>query len=183
MATLFMGGVFQAINASGVAPFAELETYAAGTLTPLATFTDAGGLSSNPTTVICNAAGQANVWLGTAAYRFRLYTATTAGRVLIYDTDNVQSSLAAILVSLAASGGSALVGFLQGGAGAVPLARSAGGGLGQCSRELYSAAGVIGLLCRAGLAVFVVGGRDDGRDGVKSLWVGRSRPHLALFTG
>ena len=57
MATLFMGGVFQAINASGVVPFAELETYAAGTLTPLATFTDAGGLSSNPTTVICNAAG------------------------------------------------------------------------------------------------------------------------------
>ena len=119
MATLFMGGVFQAINASGVAPFAELETYAAGTLTPLATFTDAGGLSSNPTTVICNAAGQANVWLGTAAYRFRLYTATTVGRVLIYDTDNVQSSLAAILVSLAASAGAALVGWIQAGAGAV----------------------------------------------------------------
>ena len=93
MANLFIGGVFQALNASGICPFAELETYAAGTLTPLATYTDAGGLSANATTVICNAAGQANVWLGVTAYRFRLYTATSLGRVLIYDVDNFAGSL------------------------------------------------------------------------------------------
>ena len=66
--------IFRAADANG-APLAggKLYTYAAGTTTPLATYTDQGGLTANTNPVILDANGQANVWLGTTgAYKFVL---------------------------------------------------------------------------------------------------------------
>lgn len=113
---------FQAIGSAGPLPFAELETYAAGTLTPLVTYTNEGLGTPNATTIICDASGQADVWVGSAAYRFRLYTSTASGRTLVYDRDNYKGAGAVTadsLAALAASGGSALVGSTRGATGAL----------------------------------------------------------------
>ena len=92
----------------------KLYTYAAGTTTPLATYTDYGGGTANPNPVILDSRGEANVWLGTALYKFKL---TTSTNVDVWTVDNVGG--AATLAALAASGGSALVGYLPAGTGAV----------------------------------------------------------------
>jgi hypothetical protein len=83
---------FQAIGSAGPLPFAEVETYAAGTLTPLPTYTNESLSTPNATTVICDANGQADIWVGGLAYRFRLYTSTASGRTLVYDRDNYKST-------------------------------------------------------------------------------------------
>lgn len=71
---------------------AAVYTYAAGTLTPLATHTDAAGTIANTNPVICDSQGQAVIRLGTSAYRFRVYTAPIgSGGVLLTDDDNVKS--------------------------------------------------------------------------------------------
>jgi hypothetical protein len=92
----------------------KLYTYAAGTTTPLATYTDYGGGTANANPVILDSRGEASVWLGTALYKMALYSATD---VLIWTVDNIGGF--ATLAQLAASGGSNLVGFLQAGTGAV----------------------------------------------------------------
>lgn len=107
MATNFTGGKFQAQNASGVLPGALLYSYAAGTLTPLATYTDQGGLSPNTNPVACDSNGQASVWLGGSAYRMILKT--SAG-VTVYDVDNITSSIGELTGSLVTQG-SGLVNF------------------------------------------------------------------------
>ena len=92
----------------------KLYTYAAGTTTPLATYTDYGGGTANANPVILDSRGEASVWLGSALYKMALYSATD---VLIWTVDNIGGF--ATLAQLAASGGSNLVGFLQAGTGAV----------------------------------------------------------------
>jgi hypothetical protein len=92
----------------------KLYTYAAGTTTPLATYTDYGGGTPNTNPVILDSRGEASVWLGTALYKMALYSATN---VLIWTVDNIGGF--ATLAQLAASGGSALVGYLPAGTGAV----------------------------------------------------------------
>lgn len=65
---------FYATDASG-APLAGglLYTYAAGTTTPLATYTDSTGTVPNTNPVVLNSSGQANVWLTSGtAYKFVL---------------------------------------------------------------------------------------------------------------
>ena len=94
----------------------KLYTYAAGTTTPLATYTDAGGLTSNANPVILDSRGEANVWLGTSQYKFKL---TTSADVELWTVDNLNAADAVTLNALAASTGSSLVGFVQSGAGAV----------------------------------------------------------------
>lgn len=110
MASVFTGGRFQAINAAGVVPGALVYTYAAGTLSPLATFTDQGGLSSNRNPVECDANGMAAIWFGTNAYRIIVKTALG---VVISDDDNLTSGVAAADLSSAASAilGAGMVGF------------------------------------------------------------------------
>ncbi len=49
-----------------------LYTYAAGTTTPLATYTDASGATQNPNPVILDASGSAAVWTGLVSYKFVL---------------------------------------------------------------------------------------------------------------
>lgn len=102
MASLFTAGKFTALSASGVVPGAKLYTYAAGTTTPLATYTLQDGASPNANPVICNASGQASVWLGTSAYRFILKDASD---VTIWDVDNYTASSSEHVSFLAAGSG------------------------------------------------------------------------------
>ena len=85
---------FQAINPTIVGAAAagfKLKTFAAGTATPLATYTDATLAVANPTTILMDAFGEANVWLGQLAYKFVF---TDAADVVIWTVDNVtQASL------------------------------------------------------------------------------------------
>jgi len=64
----------------------KLYTYLAGTTTPLATYTDASGATANTNPVILNSRGEAAVWVGAAAYKFKL---TDANDVEIWTADNI----------------------------------------------------------------------------------------------
>ena len=65
--------VFRAFSTTGQ-PLAggSLYTYAAGTLTPLATYTDSTGGTPNTNPVVLDSTGSANVWMSRAAYKFVL---------------------------------------------------------------------------------------------------------------
>lgn len=99
----------------------KLYTYQAGTNTPQATFTNSSGLIANTNPVILDVYGEASVWLGSNLYKFIL---TDSANNQIWTVDNIggistQADLQQFINSLAASGGSNLVGFLQSGIGAV----------------------------------------------------------------
>lgn len=94
----------------------KLYTYAAGTTTPLATYTDSGAGTPNTNPIVLDSRGEANVWLGSANYKFVL---TTSTGVEIWTVDGISSYNYDVLQTLAASGGAALVGFIQAGTGAV----------------------------------------------------------------
>lgn len=64
----------------------KLYTYAAGTTTPLATYTSSSGAVSNANPIILDSRGEANVWLAFSAYKFKL---TTAADVEIWTVDNI----------------------------------------------------------------------------------------------
>ena len=85
----------------------KLYTYAAGTTTPLATYTDATGSTPNTNPVILNTLGSAAVWCGTQQYAFTLKTSTD---VLVWTADSLNAPQASTLAALAASGGAALIG-------------------------------------------------------------------------
>lgn len=103
-----------------------LETFAAGTSTPLATYTDFSAAIANPTTITLNTRGEAAVWLGPSAYKFTLRDAAS---VLIWTADNITTQdalldLAAFEALLAGSTGSTLVGFTQTGPGTTRTVQS-----------------------------------------------------------
>jgi hypothetical protein len=87
MATIAPYGIYQAFDDNGN-PLAlgKLNTYAAGTITPKATYTDAGGLTQNSNPVELDASGMANVWLGDGGYKFVL---TDADDNVIFTVDNI----------------------------------------------------------------------------------------------
>jgi len=65
----------------------KIYTYSAGTTTPLATYTDAGGLTANTNPIILNSLGQADIWLAvSSSYKFSVYTSAD---VLLYTVDNI----------------------------------------------------------------------------------------------
>lgn len=69
----------------------KIYTYAAGTTTPLATYTDAGGLTANTNPIILNSLGQANIWLASASsYKFSVYTSAD---VLLYTVDSIATPI------------------------------------------------------------------------------------------
>ena len=94
----------------------KLYTYAAGTTTPLATYTSSSGSTANTNPVILDSRGEANVWLGTATYKMKLASSTD---VEIWTVDNLYGPDQATLSVLAASSGSSLVGYTLGASGAV----------------------------------------------------------------
>ena len=67
----------------------KLYTYAAGTTTPLASYTDSTGLIANTNPIVLDSRGEANVWLSGAIYKFALYTSVG---VLIWTVDNINGS-------------------------------------------------------------------------------------------
>jgi hypothetical protein len=69
----------------------KIYTYAAGTTTPLATFTDAGGGTANTNPIILNSLGQANIWLApSSSYKFSVFTSAD---VLLYTVDNIATPI------------------------------------------------------------------------------------------
>lgn len=96
-----------------------LYSYAAGTTTPLATYTDQSGSTANANPVILNSRGEASVWFGSATYKLTL---RSAAGVEIWTVDNLNGADDTTLATLAASGGSNLIGFIQ--AGTNPVART-----------------------------------------------------------
>jgi hypothetical protein len=78
----------------------KIYTYAAGTTNPLATFTDAGGLTANTNPIILNSLGQANIWLGTSSYKFSVHTSAD---VLLYTVDDINGPLDSVGLALALS--------------------------------------------------------------------------------
>jgi hypothetical protein len=91
---------FRAFNQTTGAPLAGglLYTYAAGTSTPLATYTDQTGLTPNANPVVLNSAGEADVWLSTANYKLVL---KDASGVTQWTQDTVQG------VGVSSAGGNA----------------------------------------------------------------------------
>lgn len=117
----------------------KVYTYAAGTTTPLATYTDRVGGTANTNPVILDSRGEADIWFSnTGLY---LVTLKTALDVLVYTVDNmgglanatnilftphgnltstdIQAALAEEVDDLAAPSGASLVGYLPAGTGAV----------------------------------------------------------------
>lgn len=113
--------VFRAFDPDG-APLAggKLYTYAAGSLTPLATYTDQGGGTENANPVILDANGSANVWLAQASYKMTLKD--SEGNIQ-WTVDNIEPEAALILANLANTSnvakGDALIGVKQHWSGAV----------------------------------------------------------------
>jgi len=50
----------------------KLYTYAAGTTTPQTTYTDSSGANANSNPIILDTRGEASIWLGSNAYKFKL---------------------------------------------------------------------------------------------------------------
>jgi len=70
-----------------------LYTYAAGTTTPLATYTNSSGVSLNPNPVVLDARGEAAVWLGANTYKFKL---TDSNNNEIWTVDNISAPTTAL---------------------------------------------------------------------------------------
>lgn len=81
----------------------KLYTYAAGTTTPLATYTDASAVTPNTNPVILDSRGEANVWLTAESYKFVLKDASD---VTIWTVDNVSNAINTSQI-LASSGSAA----------------------------------------------------------------------------
>lgn len=109
-ATLTPSPFMQFFTAGGVPLVGgKLYTYAAGTTTPLATYTTASGAVANTNPVILDSRGEAAVWLGTSSYKLKL---TDANNVEIWTADQISGSLTnGFITALAALSGAGLVGY------------------------------------------------------------------------
>jgi microcystin-dependent protein len=84
----------QFIDAAGV-PLAGgfLYTYEAGTTTPQATYTDSTAATANSNPIVLDARGEANIWLSSANYKFKL---TNAEGTEIWTVDNIAAPSTAL---------------------------------------------------------------------------------------
>jgi microcystin-dependent protein len=84
----------QFIDAAGI-PLAGglLYTYQAGTTIPQSTYTDSTGAVANTNPIVLDARGEANIWLGSATYKFRLADSTDTE---IWTVDNVSAPTTAL---------------------------------------------------------------------------------------
>jgi hypothetical protein len=97
--------------------YGKLETYEAGTSTPLATYTSQDGLTQNANPVQLDSSGRANVWLQ-AGVPYKLVLRSLAG-VVIWTVDNFAVSDPGLGASLSGGSGLSKIGFQQVGEGAV----------------------------------------------------------------
>lgn len=84
----------QFIDAAGI-PLAGgyLYTYAAGTTTPQATYTDSTASTANSNPIVLDSRGEANIWLSSADYKFKL---TDANGTEIWTVDNIAAPSTAL---------------------------------------------------------------------------------------
>lgn len=84
----------QFIDAAGV-PLAGgyLYTYAAGTTTPQATYTDSTSATANSNPIVLDSRGEANIWLASSNYKFKL---TDANGTEIWTVDNIAAPSTAL---------------------------------------------------------------------------------------
>ena len=110
---------YQFSSAAGV-PMASgtLTVYLAGTTTPTSTWQDSALATANSNPITLDARGECVLWLDSAiTYKFVL---KNAAGVTQWTGDNITGAASVgMLGNFSASGGSALVGFIQSGAGAV----------------------------------------------------------------
>lgn len=99
----------------------KVYTYAAGTTTPLATYTSASGASANPNPIILDGRGECSIWfLPSSMYKIKL---TDSNDVEIYVVDNITSSgyvsngaiVSSSIVNSALSGGTISNSIISGG--------------------------------------------------------------------
>ena len=108
MATLLSSATFISRKLDGTPnALGRVYTYAAGTLTPLASYTTQAGGTSNTNPVVLDADGTAQIWL-TSSSSYRIIEKTAAD-VTIRDADNILPTELAELSSTAAGKGDALV--------------------------------------------------------------------------
>jgi len=74
----------------------QLYSYAAGTIVPLATYTDFTGLTANTNPIILNSEGYAPVWIGNNSYKFALYDANNNLQFTVDNVMSIASQIAAI---------------------------------------------------------------------------------------
>ena len=84
----------QFIDAAGI-PLAGgfLYTYAAGTTTPQATYTDSTASTANSNPIVLDSRGEANIWLSSSDYKFKL---TDAEGTEIWTVDNIAAPSTAL---------------------------------------------------------------------------------------
>lgn len=94
MTTLSPVAKMQFLDATG-APLAGglVYTYAAGTTTPLATYTDSSGVTANSNPIVLDSRGEANIWLSATTYKFKLCDSTNTE---IWTVDNIASPISAV---------------------------------------------------------------------------------------
>ena len=96
-------------------------TYTAGTTTPQAAYTTSSGSTAHTNPIVLDSAGRVpsggEIWL-TDAVAYKFVTKTSAA-VLIGTYDNVTGNSSGIYAAFAASSGSSLVGYIQGGTNSV----------------------------------------------------------------
>jgi hypothetical protein len=70
-----------------------LYTYAAGTTTPQVTYTDSTGSQANTNPVVLDARGEANIWLASSTYKFRL---CSSDNTELWTVDNISAPTSAL---------------------------------------------------------------------------------------
>ena len=118
MAALMPQGKQQYFTAGGIPLVGgKVYTYAAGTTTPLATYTTSAASTPNANPVILDSRGEASIFFSAANYKIVVKDSLDS---TIWTQDNLPGDAAAsVLASLAASTGSSLVGHIASGTGAV----------------------------------------------------------------
>lgn len=108
---------FQFADSNG-APLAGglLYTYAAGTSTPLATYTDSTGMVSNTNPIVLDSAGRASIWIGAAGYKLIL---RNADGVQQWSQDNVIDTVLYFVNYVRTAGTSTLITYTNPRTGAV----------------------------------------------------------------
>jgi hypothetical protein len=84
----------------------KLYTYAAGTTTPLATYTDSTGQTANANPVIADSRGEMSVWLGGLFYKFVLKSATDT---TIWTVDGISANASTQSTAVTATQGQTAV--------------------------------------------------------------------------
>lgn len=119
----FIGGAgWQFLDNNGVIlSGGKIYTYAAGTSTPLATYTSRTGATPNANPIVLDSAGRTPEQIWSTEGLLYKYVVATSADVVLRTWDNIGGSVVAsnLAADLAAPSGSSLVGFLQAGTSAV----------------------------------------------------------------